>query len=202
MKKTMLMAAMTMLVTAGCGAPVKVGGGKAGAAAALSAASKPTKASATRAAAPIDLTDLGYDCPEGGTAKMSGFTTEVSGNDLGGTVAQRFTLTYVGCGLEKTEAGVAVYDGSFTVEQRIEGTEAGGSIVQKFTGKVTLSGAFEDFLEANVTQTIAASALGAGDASMKLVGTLRTEAGSYSYNEDLSVVGGIPVGSASTTQAP
>src|SRR3990167_4017414 len=180
MMKLMTLTLVVMLT--GCGA-AQVGGGKQGAASALAAASKPTKSGADRSVTPVLLSDLNYTCPEGGSATMSNFDSQVQVSGTGGKVVQRFTITYKGCGLAKSEAGVAIYDGSFTVEQNVEGDATGGSVNQRFSGRVTISGAFNDFLEADVTQRIAASALGAGDASMKLVGTLKNASGSYSYDE-------------------
>ena len=189
----MTLAVVVAGLISGCAGAAKVGGGKDGAAAALSAASKPTRSGADRAATPVDLPALNYTCPEGGTATLSDFTSEIVGNATGGSVAQVFTLTYQACGLAKSEAGVAIYDGSFKVEQQIEGTAAGGTVSQRFSGRVTISGAFADFLEADVTQTLSASALGTDGASMKLVGTLKNAGGSYSYDESLSVSGTLPV---------
>ena len=189
----MTLAVVVAGLISGCAGAAKVGGGKDGAAAALSAASRPTRSGADRAATPVDLPALNYTCPEGGTATLSDFTSEIVGNATGGSVAQVFTLTYQACGLAKSEAGVAIYDGSFKVEQQIEGTAAGGTVSQRFSGRVTISGAFADFLEADVTQTLAAAALGTDGASMKLVGTLKNAGGSYSYDESLSVSGTLPV---------
>ena len=189
----MTLAVVVAGLISGCAGAAKVGGGKDGAAAALYAASRPTRSGADRAATPVDLPALNYTCPEGGTATLSDFTSEIVGNATGGSVAQVFTLTYQACGLAKSEAGVAIYDGSFKVEQQIQGTAAGGTVSQRFSGRVTISGAFADFLEADVTQTLSASALGTDGASMKLVGTLKNAGGSYSYDESLSVSGTLPV---------
>lgn len=190
---TMTLTVVVVGMLTGCGGVAKVGGGKQGAAAALSAASKPTKSGADRAATPADLPALSYACPEGGTAAMTDFTSQITATGTGGSIAQVFTVTYKACGLAKSEAGVAIYDGSFKVEQRIEGSDAGGTVVQRFSGRVAIKGAFEDFLEADVTQTLSASAIGAEGASMKLVGTLTNASGSYTYDESLSVAGTLPV---------
>jgi len=193
MMKTMTLAVVVAGLCSGCAGAAKVGGGKEGAAAALSAAAKPTKSGADRAATPVDLPALSYTCPEGGSATLSDFTSEIVGNATGGSVAQVFTVTYRACGLAKSDAGAAIYDGSFKVEQRIEGTAAGGTVSQRFSGRVTVTGAFNDFLEADVTQTLAASALGTDGASMKLVGSLKNAGGAYTYDESLSVSATLPV---------
>lgn len=194
-----LMTTTLVVMLTGCGA-AQVGGGKQGAAAALAAASKPTKSGADRSVTPILLPEVNYTCPEGGSATMTDFDSQQLVIGSGGSVVQRFTLTYKGCGLAKSEAGVAIYDGFFTVEQKIEGNQTGGTVNQRFAGRVTITGAFDDFLEADVTQSLAASALGTEGASMKLVGTLKNTGGSYSYDEELSVSGGIPVAKESVKQ--
>lgn len=191
---------MTLVVMlTGCGA-AQVGGGKQGAAAALAAAAKPTKAGADRSVTPILLPEVNYTCPEGGSATMSNFDSQQQVSGSGAKVVQRFTLTYKGCGLAKSEAGVAIYEGSFTVEQNLESSATGATVNQRFAGRVTITGAFNDFLEADVTQSLAASALGSESASMKLVGTLKNSSGSYTYDEELSVSGGIPVAKESVKQ--
>lgn len=82
------------------------------------------------------------------------------------------------------------YDGFDTVEQKIEGNQTGGTVNQRFAGRVTITGAFNDFLEADVAQRLSASALG----------TLKNASGSYSYDEELSVSGSIPVAKESVKQ--
>lgn len=195
MKQVLLVAAAVMALAA-CGGPgVKLGGGKTGAAQALQAASAPTKSGVNKAAGGIDVTGaVSYDCPYGGTAKLENFNlTATPTADGGGVVAQSFNLTYVACGLAKSEAGTAIYNGSFQVAQRIEGTSTGGTVEQTFKGRVTLSGAFDDFLEADVKQRVAASSLGSGTASIKLEGSLTTSGGAYTYAEDINVSGDLPV---------
>jgi hypothetical protein len=195
MKKLMMtVAAVAGLALTGCGVPAKVGGGKTGAAQSLQAASAPTKAGVNKAAGGIDVSaaNVDFSCPHGGSATLKDFKLDVAGNATGGTVSQSFTLTYANCGLSKTEAGVAIYNGSFQVAQRIEGTSTGGTVEQTFKGKVTLSGAFDDFLEADIKQRVAASSVG-GTASVKLEGSLTNSSGAYSYAEDLNLSGEIPV---------
>lgn len=194
-KRLMTMAAVAGLGLIGCGGPgVKVGGGKTGAAQALQAASAPTKSGVSKAMGGIDVTgSVDYSCPHGGSASLKNFALSVNGTSAGGVVAQTFTLTYVNCGLAKSEAGIAIYDGSFEVSQRIEGSAAGGIVEQSFKGRVTLSGAFDDFLEADVKQRVAASALGQGSVSVKLEGSLKTSSGAYTYAEDLNLSGDLPI---------
>lgn len=193
MKKTMMLTvavAMSMALM-GCGGAAKVGGGKQGAANSLAAASKPTKAGTTAAASPIDVMPVNYSCPHGGSATLGAFTQDISTTGPNaGSISQKFTVTYNACGLAESEAGVAIYSGSFTVTQAINGNDTGGTISQKFSGRVTIGGAFDDFLEADVSQEISGSSLEATSASVKLVGKLTNSSGTYSYDESLSVTGG------------
>lgn len=193
LKATTMTAALLGL--AACGGPgVKLGGGKTGAAQALQAASAPTKAGVNKSASPIDVTGaVDYQCPHGGSARLENFKLSVNGNAEGGVVSQSFTVNYVKCGLAKSEAGIALYDGSFEVAQRIEGSASGGTVEQSFKGRVTLSGAFDDFLEADVKQRVAVSSLGAGTVSVRLEGSLKTSAGAHAYAEDLNLSGDLPV---------
>ena len=197
MKTTKLMTVAALAAAGaltGCGAPVKLGGGKTGAAQALQAASAPTKSGVNKASGGIDVTgSVSYACPHGGSASLDRFALSVNGVQTGGLVSQSFTLTYVNCGLANSEAGVAVSNGSFDVAQRIETSAGGATVEQSFKGRVTLSGAFDDFLEADVTQRVAASGLGAGTVSVKLTGSLKTSSGAYSYAEDLNLSGDLPV---------
>lgn len=200
MKKTMLVtiAAMTMALT-GCGGAAKVGGGKQGAANSLAAASKPTKSGANVAATPVDVMPVNYSCAKGGSATLGAFTQDI---DLTtGTVSQKFTVTYAGCGLAESEAGVAIYDGSFTVTQSVKGDSTGGSISQHYSGRVTIGGAFEDFLEADVSQEVSGSTLETASGSVKLVGKLTNSSGTYTYDESISVNGGkLDISSSSSQQ--
>ncbi len=193
-------AAFTVSVVAlsACGPGAKISGNKESAASALFAASMPTKASSDKSSGGADLTgDLAYNCPQGGTAKLSGFSAVFGAG--GGTlnVGQKFTITYNACGLAKSDYGTAVYNGSMTAEQTVNlagGQGTGGSVAidQKLKGKVSVQGAFDDFIDADVTQQVSAAALGTGSGSlsMKLIGTVATSNGSYTYNEDVNVTAG------------
>lgn len=187
-------AVVTMGLLTGCGAPVKLGGGKTGAAQALQAASAPTKAGVNKASGGIDISgSVSYACPHGGSASLDRFALSVNGATTGRVVAQTFTLTFVNCGLATSEAGVAIYNGALDVAQRVEASANGATVEQTFKGRVTLSGAFDDFLEADVKQRVAASGLGAGSVAVRLEGSLKTSGGAYTYAEDLNLSGDLPV---------
>lgn len=191
MKNLFIVAAAAVLGLSACGGNAKIGGGKQGAAEALMAASAPTKAGSSKATGGVDLTGaVDFTCSEGGTAKLSGFQAVIDTTG-GANVSQKFTITYTNCGLAKSDAGTAVYNGTWDVTQSVITSGGNVSVDQKFVGKITVGGAFNDFIDANVTQSVNVSDLGTSAAvSMKLVGTIATSAGSNSYNESLNVTGG------------
>lgn len=199
MKKALVMAATVALM--GCGGAAKVGGGKAGAAQALQAASAPTKAGVDKLSAGLDVAGGGvvsWTCPHGGKAELKDFKVSVDGTAGAGTVAQTFNVTYLRCGLAKSEAGVALYDGTFQVSQRVEGNANGGTVEQTFKGRVALEGAFNDFLEADVKQRVAISSLGSGSVAVRLEGSLTTSGGTHRYAEEVKLEGDLPVEVSST----
>lgn len=183
--------AMSMFACGG-GANAKVGGGKEGAAQALAAASAPTKASSDRAATPADLTgDIDWACPHGGTAKLSGFQDVNVQGGVGVSVAQAFRVTYDNCGLAQSDVGTAIYSGTLDVTQKVDVSADGVFLDQELKGRLTIGGAFNDFLDTNVTQRVAVTALdGNGTVSMELKGSLSNSSGSYDYDGSISVTGG------------
>ena len=100
-----------------------------------------------------------FSCSEGGTAKLSGFQAVIDTTG-GANVSQKFTITYTNCGLAKSDAGTAVYNGTWNVTQIIVTSGGNVAIDQKFVGKITVGGAFNDFIDANVTQSVNVSDLG------------------------------------------
>lgn len=185
------LATLAALTLVACGPAAKIGNGKQGAAEALYAASLPTSASADKAATPVDLTgDVTWSCPQGGTAQLSGFSANLVVGG-GATIGTKYTLTYKDCGLAKGDVGVARYNGSFAVTKSVLATAGTVSIDQAFKGKVMVQGAFDDFLDADVTQSLQASALnGAGAVSMTLKGTVAVSSGSYVFDEAVNVTAG------------
>jgi len=143
-----------------------------------------------------------YSCPHGGSATLGAFTQSIEPTATGGVVSQKFTVTYVNCGLAESAAGVAIYNGSFSVSQRVSGSNTGGSVSQQFSGRVTIGGAFDDFLEADVSQEVSgSSALESATGSVKLVGKLTNSSGTYSYDESVNVAGSkLEVSSSSSQQ--
>lgn len=190
MTKRLVVIAFTAAGLMACGPGAKIGGGKQGAAEALLAASGPTKAGSDRASTPVDVTaNLSFKCPQGGTAELTAFHINV-GVGVGANVSQEFTLNYKNCGLANSSAGVAVYNGSLTVAQQVIAASGSASVDQSFKGKVLVQGAFDDFLNADVVQKVAVTALaGSGQVSMTLKGTVETSSGSYTFDEAVNVTG-------------
>ena len=188
MVKRVLTLVVSSFVMVACGPGAKIDG-KQGAAEALFAASKPTKAKADTSATPVDLTGgISFGCPEGGSADISG-----AGISIGtGGVATSVTLTYKGCGLAKSDVGVAVFNGDMTLSQSVATSAGNVAVDQSFKGKVLVQGAFDDFLDADVKQSIAVGDLGATGTgvSMTLKGTIKTSQDTYTFDEMVTVTSG------------
>ncbi|MBE2248031.1 MAG: hypothetical protein IAE78_00700 [Myxococcus sp.] len=193
MKRIALIALSTLGLVA-CGGTAKIGGGKEGAAQAFYAASSASSAGANRMGQPLDVTgSVTWKCPEGGEASLNGFTLNVNtGGGQNATVNQSFTIKYTNCGAAKSAAGVAIYNGSYTVTQAVVTSASGASVDQTFKGRVEVQGAFNDFLEVDVKQSVTVSALSSssGTVSMRLVGTITTSEGANTFNEDVNVSAG------------
>jgi hypothetical protein len=188
MVKRILMLVVGSLAMVACGPGAKIDG-KQGAAEALFAASQPSKAKADTAATPVDLTGgINWNCPQGGTAAISG-----AGISIGtGGVATSVTLSYKSCGLAKGDVGVAIFNGDMTLAQSVVTGGGNVSVDQSFKGKVLVQGAYDDFLDADVKQSIAVGDLGASGTgvSMTLKGTISTSEGTFTFDEAVSVIGG------------
>lgn len=185
MMKRIVSMAVGSLVLVACGPGAKIDG-KQGAAEALFAASKPSQAKADSSATPVDLTGaVTWNCPEGGSAKISGASISVGT----GGVNTGVTMTYNGCGLSKGGPGVAVFNGDMNLSQKIEIDSGSVRLDQKLKGRVDVRGAYDDFLDADITQKVAVGDLGAGatGVSMYLQGTITTSEGTFTFDEDVTV---------------
>lgn len=192
-KMSVLAAALTLVGTA-CGPGAKIGGGKQGAAEALFAASQPTTGAVDRNMQPIDINFSGevtVGCKFGGSATMKGFQL-LTGTAGSTNIGQKFTLAYNNCGAVKTDVGVANFNGAFDVNQTVQAGSGAVNIAQTFKGKVTVDGAFDDFLDADISQKVSATALSAtgGGVSIELVGSLETSTDKHTFNESVSVTPG------------
>lgn len=172
-----------------CGPGAKIGG-KQGAAEALYAASAPSSGNAN-SATPVDLAGFNWNCPHGGKASFggAGFTIGVGS---GAGVNTDLTLKYENCGIAKSDVGVAIYNGSMTFGQNVQAGGSSVSVDQNFKGKITVTGAYDDFIDADVRQQIAVGDLGTTGkgVSMTLVGRITTSEGDFNFNEAITVTGG------------
>jgi hypothetical protein len=193
MNKVTLTSALAVCALFSCGPGAKISSTKQGAAEALLAASLPTSAKASQMTNPADTLNISFSCPEGGTAELSGFQlADIKIGTGGVNVAQQFTTTYKACGLAKSDVGVAIYNGALTVVQSLVTTSGSVAVNQKFTGKVLVQGAFDDFIDADVTQSVNVTALGnkSGAVAMTLKGTVGTSSGSFTFDEAVNVTAG------------
>lgn len=191
MVKRVLMLVVGSLALVACGPGAKIDG-KQGAAEALFAASKPSQAKASPGTTPVDLTgNVNWNCPEGGKASITGAGISI-GTGSTTTVGTQFTLKYENCGLAKSDVGVAIFNGSMTFSQNVSAGAGSASVDQKFKGRLQVQGAYDDFLDADVTQQIAVGDLGANGTgvSMVLKGTIATSEGSFTFDESVSVIAG------------
>jgi hypothetical protein len=188
MIKRVLMLAVGSLALVACGPGAKIDG-KQGAAEALLAASQPTKSATDSGATPVDLSGgVTWKCPEGGSAEIKGGSLSIG---TGGVTAG-LTLKYNGCGLAKSDVGVAVFNGSMTFSQNVMAGSSGVGLDQAFKGRVTVQGAYDDFIDADVKQIINVGDLGTAGkgVSMSLKGTITTSENTFTFDEMLTVMAG------------
>lgn len=188
MLKRVLMVVVGSLAMMACGPGAKIDG-KQGAAEALLAASQPSKAKADPSATPVDLTGgVNFKCPEGGSAEFAGASISIGG----GNVSTGVTLSYKGCGLAKSDVGVAIFNGDMTFSQSVQTGSSALAVNQSFKGKVLVQGAYDDFLDADVTQSVNVGDLGAAGTgvTMTLKGTIATSEGTFTFDDTLTVTQG------------
>lgn len=198
----------------GCGQGAqKIGGGKEGAVAALSLINGSTKNSGSLmllAGQPVTVSSSGeasVTCEHGGTAAIKGFTLKIN-TGATTTLEQSYTLTFDKCAAHTydnpdtaaIETEKIILDGSMTVAQNIAVTTGGagnyGNVSQTLKGKITFGGAFNDYLDANVTEKLDWAALSAKNAQVSIVvdGTIATSSESHTFsNETHSIKAGVIV---------
>ncbi len=182
MVKRISMLVVSSLVMMACGPGAKIDG-KQGAAEAMFAASQPSKANTS--ASPVEVN---ANCPEGGTASISG-----AGISIGtGGVGTSFNMKYNGCGVAKSDIGVAIYNGELKFSQSIMTGGSSVNVSQAFSGRITVNGAYDDFLDVDVTQQVAVGDLGASGTGVSVIlkGTIKTSEGSFTFDESVNVTAG------------
>ena len=182
MVKRVLMLVVGSFVMMACGPGAKIDG-KQGAAEAMFAASQPTKASTS--ASPVDIN---ANCPQGGTASITGAGISIGG----GGVGTSFNMKYNGCGVAKSDVGVAIYNGDITFTQSVMTSGGNVNVEQAFKGKILVQGAYDDFLDCDVKQQVAVGDLGASGTGVSVVlkGTITTSEGTFTFDESVSVIAG------------
>jgi hypothetical protein len=191
-KLNVAIAAFAFAALTACGPGAKISAGKEGAAQALYAASGPASKGQDPYSQPIDSSlTATYKCREGGEAKLSGFQTayDFSG---GISIGQSFNMEYTNCGAVKTKAGVAVLNGKWTATQAVQTSGATVGVAQQFKGKILFQGSMDDYLDADITQTVGVDAtdLSTGSVSMVLKGSLADSSGTYNYDEAIAITAG------------
>ncbi len=186
MVKRISMLVVGSLVMVACGPGAKIDG-KQGAAEALFAASQPSKASSS--ASPIDVS---ANCPHGGTAEINGVGISIGSGSGGAAVGTNFNMKYNGCGVAKGDIGIAIYNGELKFTQNIMASSGNALIEQGFKGKVLVQGAYDDFLDVDVSQRVAVGDLGANGTGVSVVlkGTISTSEGTFTFDESINVVAG------------
>lgn len=183
----------TFAALSACGPGAKISAGKEGAAQALYSASGAASKGQDPYGQPIDFgITATYKCREGGEATLSGFQTVTDFTGGGVNVGQSFDIAYKNCGTVKTRYGVAILNGTWTTTQAVVTTGTSVDVAQKFKGKILYQGAMDDYLDADIVQTVAVNAadVSTGSVSMVLKGTLSDSSGTYTYDEAVSVTAG------------
>ncbi len=77
------------------------------------------------------------------------------------------------------------------VTQRVFLVGPRSDIAQTFSGRLTIGGAFDDFLETEITQTVTLADLGA-ERSVAAVfkGSVSNRSGSYTFDESVNITAG------------
>jgi len=192
-----LLAVATSALVA-CGGGAKLGGGKEGAAKALFEASQPAGKGGNSSSQGLNVSGLvdpralasaagtnlevAVDCAHGGSVKLKLDLTS-TGTQAG---SFKYDLEYKDC----NEDGVNEFKGTMTMEFSFAGTSGSLEMALRLKGKIEISGDIDDFIDADVTETISVAATSAtsGSVTVKLNGTIKTSEGSYAYaNESVTI---------------
>lgn len=181
--RLMVLSAMTLGLVA-CGG-AKLGGGKEGAAQAAFQASQPTGRKGTTAQSLVEKAlasgaasvAISADCAHSGKATLA---LNLDGGTQVGAI--NYTVTYDAC----NEDGQNEYNGTMATSIMISGTATSASLAIGMKGKLTIDGDINDFIDADVTLTMAitASSAHSGSVSIETNGTIKTTDGSYTYNHE------------------
>lgn len=210
MSRTIRLSLLALATTAlvACGGGAKIGGGKEGAAKALFDASQPAGQGGNKSQQGLNVSGLGLnvsglvdprtlasaadtslevavDCAKGGSVKLKLDLTS-TGNQSGGF---KYKVSYDKC----SQDGINSFKGDMTIEYSFAGTGTSLDLAMRMKGKIEISGDVDDFIDADVTETISLAATSAtsGTVTVKLNGSIKTSEGSYTYaNEALTITAG------------
>jgi hypothetical protein len=210
MSRTIRLSLLALATTAlvACGGGAKIGGGKEGAAKALFDASQPAGQGGNKSQQGLNVSGLGLnvsglvdprtlasaadtsfevavDCAKSGSVKLK---LDLTGS---GTTAGSFKydVEYKDC----SQDGINEFKGKLSMEYSFAGTGTSLDLSMRLKGKIEISGDVDDFVDADVTETVAFSATSAtsGSVTLKLNGSIKTSDGSYTYaNESLTITAG------------
>ncbi|MFZ5471933.1 MAG: hypothetical protein ACOZIN_21090 [Myxococcota bacterium] len=192
-----------------CGGGAKLGGGKEGAASALFTAASASTSNGSildLTAQNIDIgigTSVTVKCRFGGQVTIKGVLS-VDSTNSSASVEQNATLVYDNCAnttydnpqTPAVEKDNVVLNGTLDVAQKVDASAGAGHVQQTLEGKVQFGGAFDDFIDAQVTQSVEWAKLGTsgGSVSVTLEGTITTSSETYSYaKESVSFTAGVLV---------
>lgn len=202
---SLVAAATTALVACG-GSGAKIGGGKEGAAKAAFQAGQPAGQGANTsgqnllrqlaAGAATGSAEFSTDCAKGGSVKLKLDLTSTD-NQSGGI---KYKADYNKC----SQDGINSYDGSMEMEFKANITGSSVELSIRLKGKVDITGTIDDSIDADVTETFAATATSAtsGTVSIKVDGSIKTSSASYTYaNETLNITvdGSLPADNSGKT---
>lgn len=183
-----------------CGSGMKLQSGKQAAAEAVYALSGPT--SAPGGASSFGLGTFSASCAKGGSVGVEGFSVNVNTSGGGADVGQTLSLTYKGCTVD-TKAGPLVFNGTIDVTQRVVAGGSGATVEQAFHGKMYLQGAYDDFLELNVSERVeVATGSSGGSVAVVLKGDVTDASGRYTFDEAVAVSPGTVSVQASSSAKP
>jgi hypothetical protein len=187
-----LFSALMVGLTA-CGG-AKLGGGKEGAAQAVFQASQPTGRNGTNGQALLaqalasgaTSVTITASCTKGGNATLSLDADETTTDPNTGAVSFTYDVTYNDC----NEDGKNALDGSMrttlTANFSYDGNMSNASITYKMKGRLEISGEVSDFVNADITMTMSATASSAhtGSVALTLNGSIATSTETHVYNNE------------------
>lgn len=174
------------LFAVGCGGTAKIGGGKMGAASAALAASQPTQSSDVNMVSLL-FGSMSVKCKLGGEVRMKDFKFNVAAGNGGASTDFGFTAEYANCKSATSDAGDAVFNGTLSVSNLTKASDAGALLQQTLKGRLTVGGAFNDFLDTDLVQELAAGTANGPMVSLVMKGSIANSGGSYSFDESITV---------------